>query len=308
MRHKSWFHAVLVIVLGLLLMAVAFALGGFRVSGLSSKGLTEKMETFPGAVKEIVIEEEVGTVRVISSDKDEISLSRYEGENDQYEVKHTSGESLDIRKIKRTGWFNWDIFRFIDKPTMTLEIPKGEAVMINIKTDNGVIELTDLIGTDVILKTDLGKITVSDMKIDGDLSAQTDKGVIQVTGVNAEGTLTLSTDLGAIEAENVYASSIKAESDNGVVRLTNADISGAIDIGTSLGGLEGKNIRFGNTFKGRCDNGGIRLEFEGKQSDYTILADTDLGNSNVDDQVGETDKTIDVKTSLGGITLSFTGK
>lgn len=54
-----------------------------------------------------------------------------------------------------------------------------------------------------------------------------------------------------------------------------------------------------------ADSGDVTGTILGDQADYQITVDTDLGDSNLKDQLGDGPNTLEVTTNMGNIELAF---
>lgn len=129
-----------------------------------------------------------------------------------------------------------------------------------------------------------------------------DHDVILNVPRNFSADIQLSADYGDIEVSGVKGGSMKINSDYGDIEIADCKFN-SIDCAADYGDIdvercEGKILNFST------DCGDIEGTIAGNEADYTINAETELGDKNINNKAGG-QNTLDVKTDLGDIDIKF---
>ena len=152
---------------------------------------------------------------------------------------------------------------------------------------------------DIVADIDIGSLIIEDSQV-RNLQANIKTGVAYIDVQNAtkvsvrvntgdaklvgktESAL-IRTDTGSIDA-NVGAKTLRFSTD-----------TGAIDFEV----INGKNIYV------ESDTGSIRGKIHGDKAQYSILVDVELGSCNVKDQIGTSDKVLEINADTGSANIEF---
>jgi hypothetical protein len=199
----------------------------------------------------------------------------------------TVTETEDTLKITEKSINGWQFWNFTT-PKTTLYLPADRTYTLTLSTNNGNITLNgqtyNVKGLD--LETNNGNITVNgEVYSQTKITAETDNGNVKVKQADAVERICLQSNNGGITVENgVKAATLYIETNNGELSIMRAD---------------GQNITL------ETNVGNITSTIVGKQADFTIDADTDVGTTNLHSQTLGAKK-LTVKTDVGNITVNFT--
>lgn len=201
-------------------------------------------------------------------------------------VTETDGGLSISEKIKDWKVGMWD---FTD-PKVYITLPASRVYALAIETDNGNIQFT-------------GAGQASSVAVN------TDNGDIKFTSLACENAITLTTDNGNMILENITAKTLTIETSNGDTHMYGSILAEHIemetdngDIVTENGVLDGKALIF------ESDNGDIKLRLAGKQTDYSVLVETDNGKSNLSPTLTASPnaRNLKITTDNGDILVTFT--
>lgn len=296
---KSVFKKLLVggliaLLVGGILFTVAFAASGFSFEKLS--GLSWESQTFTesAATSSVVIDVDNSDVTVkFDKNADKITVSYFTCNNRSGKELKTFNvtESNGTLSLKEHTKWQYDLFLWTYKDTdVTVIIPEGRAVSLDISTDNGDVNIYGSANIpNLHIDTDNG-----DAEINGQISAKdvtigTDNGDVEITGSLTANSLTAETDNGTFEAEGTLTvNTLSIETDNGDIEAEDALITA--------------NKIFFST-----DNGEVEARLFGKVTDYKINVNTDNGSSNVvDSLVGQ--RELNIETDNGDIYITFSNE
>lgn len=154
---------------------------------------------------------------------------------------------------------------------------------MKLSTSMGTVHLENCAGGDLTLYNDMGNMAMEDCQFEtGELVGSS--GTIQMWDSTWE-TLTVENDLGDCLLENITA--------NETVTCT-----------TSMGNVELTKLSSPKIHL-EADSGNVSGSILGKQEEYRISQETDMGDSNLKDQLNGI-YTLEVATDMGNIHLEFT--
>ncbi len=309
-----WIGVVLLFV-GALIFAIAFALSGFNFQFLSGVQIEYKTfeEKADNEITSLSIEYDTADVVVyVSADIDALSVQypqkqNKKGENiSEIKVEETDG------KISITENYKWEAQLFswnFENPTVSVYLPQERVYSLNLQTTTGTIRLSNgnLSVSNITLKATTGMISTKDCAVSstGEARFETTTGIVSVgelsaqtvvlkttTGlltahkaITAETSVSLTTTTGALETSGtIAADTVQAKATTGDLKMTANIYANAITLATTTGDL---NARIG-----------------GKKADYSILISNSTGDSNVSEQTGGT-KTLNVSCTTGDIYVIF---
>ena len=293
---KSFFKKLLIcgliaLLAGGILFTIAFAASGFsfeKLSGLSWEGRTF---TESADAKTVVIDVDNSDVTVkFDKNADKITVSYYVCNNRSgKELKNFNiTDSNGTLSLKEHTRWQYDLFLWTYKDTdVTVIIPEGRAVSLDISTDNGDVNIYGSANIpNLHIDTDNG-----DAEINGQISAkgvtvETDNGDVEITGSFTSNSLTVETDNGTFEAEgSLTVNTLSIETDNGEIDAEDALITA-------------------NKISFSTDNGDIEARLFGAEADYKIAVDTDNGKSNVTNQTTGS-RALNIETDNGDVYIIF---
>ena len=208
------------------------------------------------------------------------NISRY---NFSTEVE---GDTLNVQvKTKLKKLIHFDIFS--KSLSLTVLVPKKEYERIRVQSNNGLIEVTDLEGSEMQLATNNGSVHVKNVKGDT-LMLDTDNGRIDMKNVDTK-LANVSSNNGRIELENVQGEII-GNTDNGRISLLTEDLDRPIELSTMNGKIDvnSKNKPTNAMLDLKTHNGKIQV----------------FGSSEWDNMIGNGENLIKISTDNGSITIT----
>ena len=293
---KSVFKKLLIgglvaLLVGGVLFTIAFAASGFSFEKLSGLHWESKSFTESAAASSVVIDVDNSDVTVkFDKNADKITVSYYVCNNrsgkelKNFNVTDSNG-TLSLKE--HTRW-QYDLFLWTYKDTdVTVIIPEGRAVSLDISTDNGDVNIYGSANIpNLHIDTDNG-----DAEINGQISAkgvtvETDNGDVEITGSFTANSLTVETDNGTFEAEgSLTVNTLSIETDNGDIDAEDALITA-------------------NKILIETDNGDVEAKLFGAASDYKTIVKTDNGRKNIENNItGE--RELYIETDNGDVYIIF---
>lgn len=181
--------------------------------------------------------------------------------------------------------FNFDFaFRLLE---LTVYLPEETYDSLQVRNDNGQIQMSDVHIEDIVAETDNGKMMLNDLK-SHDIQTKSDNGSIELKNIHAT-KINTEAENGKINLEYVVGELV-GKADNGHISLITEEIDQPIDLTTDNGKItiQTANKPTNVTFDIRVDNGKV---------DY-------FGESTWDTVIGEGDNLIHLKTDNGNIKLT----
>jgi DUF4097 and DUF4098 domain-containing protein YvlB len=227
------------------------------------------------------------------------------GSNEKLELTaQVVGDTLVVRLKSLRHWLF--MFNFNMKAvTLNVFIPKKLYQSFAMKTDNGRIDATKILGNNVTANTDNGRIQLKEIAATS-LTAETDNGRIVLEKAQVDHVRT-KTDNGRIEMSHVDADSIGAESDNG--RIVLEHVKGSVVGITDNGRIILQTESLDRNIDLKTDNGSILVESTMEPTNVSIHAKTGhgrvdiFGERNSRTVIGAGENTIRLKSDNGRITV-----
>lgn len=297
---KKFFKITLIVGLCLLLLGgIIFVIGlgasGWDIKALGNTQVQMLQYTETEELNTIVIDYENADIK-LNADKnaekiviDYPQFQNKKGKNlSTLTVTETDGAIKISEKMKSWGFGTWDF----TSPCVTVTLPASRSVAVTLLTNNGDISVNgNLQLTSLTAETDNGDVSAKGATIScsGDIRVESDNGDLT---------------LGACAAQNVYL-----ETDNGDIRIGGAVTAESVYAETDNGDISGDGVIDGNALVFDTDVGDVTLTIAGKQSDYAITVENDVGSSNVQTNLGIIEtatRSLKVKSDVGDIHIAFT--
>ena len=265
------------IVVGLILMLIGISLDTslFRTAmGNQSNNYKTINKSFASnEIEQIVIDSRNAGIRVKPSDNDEISISYRENNNLKYNLT-LENEVLTLEQERRDNNIRFGLMNFNrgDKYTIILNIPKDSIDSLKVGSTNGAILLQDVEIAMIDIRTTNAVIEIKNVVATNIINMGTTNGLIEFDNVNT-GDLSARTTNGLIEFSRLRANNIQMETTNGLIE---GNIIGNRDdyeknMGTTNGRIRIDGQNYGNTVRGRSNldkelemrttNGNITINF-----------------------------------------------
>ncbi|RKQ32675.1 DUF4097 family beta strand repeat-containing protein [Oceanobacillus halophilus] len=217
----------------------------------------------------LAVETENAKVIVVPVNADTARLELSGNKNNKYKLDaRVKGGSLEVDVDDR--WFEWisvDLFSISKQPTLSVYLPQKQYNNVEISTNNGMIDASELEAEDIYVETDNGKIVLNE---------------IRSTFIEAKA------DNGEIVLENVEGELI-SKTDNGKMTLITDSLDRPIEMKTDNGAINilTKRKPSNATFDIKVDNGFVNI----------------FGESIYDTIIGNGDNRIKLTTDNGKITV-----
>ena len=235
---------------------------------------------------------------------------------------------LVVRPLKSAGGQNgWNWYQLLHLHSnrdwdVTIRVPEKLLDSVFVETDMGTVDLSDLEAASVTVQGDMGDVTLDNVSASESMTVTQSMG--RVTMENCQGgTLLLENDMGDTDVANgsftegqITASSgsvgvagsdftaLTVDNDMGNVNLTSTQVSGATSCTVNMGNID-LDAFASPDITLTADSGNVTGTLAGRQEDYQITVDTDMGNSTLKDQLGDGPNILRVTTDMGNIELSF---
>ncbi len=308
--------AVSLLVVGVLICGVTFAINGFDFHKLS----TVEYETNTYKVKEdfknITIKADTEDITFFPSSDDACKVVCREEKDEPHKVS-VRGDTLIIeRKEKQKNqFFNIGVItespkievylpndRYqalsVDSDTSDVNIPKDFSFeSISVTLDTGDIKCQASVNANVTMKTDTGNITISEISA-SEMKLTSDTGKMNIKNVELSGDMEIREDTGSVAMENVTCRNLTSNGDTGKIVMTNVIASGEFNIERSTGDVKFNGCD-AETIYVRTDTGNVTGSL---LSEKVFITDTDTGN--IDVPKTSTGGRCEITTDTGDIKIS----
>lgn len=337
MKRKQRFFKLSALV-GCILLGVGIVMGsaGFVAMGCDLDAFTYPRGGEPVAVSSFVVEDAVDSIEIHASMGD-VKIERASAANPEdveiiltenvYQATVEEG-LLVVRPLKSAGGQNgWNWYQLLNLHSnrdwdVTIRVPEKLLDSVFVETDMGTVDLSDLEAASVTVQGDMGDVTLDNVSASESMTVTQSMG--RVTMENCQGgSLTLENDMGGtqvfqcrFESGNLQGSygscdvdessfdALAVVTDMGDIHLTRSEAAGTAVCQAAQGSV------FLERFASPditliSDMGEVSGTILGDQADYQITVDTDMGSSNLADQMTGGPNTLEVTTNMGNIELAF---
>lgn len=337
MKRKQRFFKLSAIV-GCILLGAGIVMGsaGFVAMGCDLDAFTYPRGGEPVAVSSFVVEDAVDSIEIHASMGD-VKIERASAANPEdveiiltenvYQATVEEG-LLVVRPLKSAGGQNgWNWYQLLNFNSggdwdVTIRVPEKLLDSVFVETSMGIVDLSDLEAASVTVQGDMGDVTLDNVSASESMTVTQSMG--RVTMENCQGgTLLLENDMGDTDVANgsftegqITASSgsvgvagsdftaLAVDNDMGDVTLVSTQVSGAASCSVNMGSID-LDAFASPDITLSADSGNVTGTILGDQADYQITVDTDMGSSNLADQMTGGPNTLEVTTNMGNIELAF---
>ncbi|MDD5952908.1 MAG: DUF4097 family beta strand repeat-containing protein [Oscillospiraceae bacterium] len=315
---------------GVITGVVGFAMVDFqpeRIEGeeTSLKNYDVKMD--PAKTKEIIVDVSCKHVCVQFTESNTFSIV-YD-ENRKYPLTIREEEPvLELTQAKKQNWYDF-LTLWPHHETVNLLVPNTFTGILNIKTENGgiqvmdgkslkkmkklecrtknaTISLSDLQNIEALdCETSNSKIEMRYVAVSSDVHLKTTNGALHVENANVQGLLEGETSNGKLSVRSVEAKNCSLETANASLTLEDLNVSQALTAKTSNGSLSLQHLA-GEEIVLRSSNGKISGTIAGKQEDYRIESHTSNATNSLPENKATGTKLLKAETSNGDINVTFT--
>ena len=325
---------------GCILLGVGIVMGsaGFVAMGCDLDAFTYPRGGESAAVSSFVVEDAVDSIEIHASMGD-VKVERASAANPEdveiilaekvYEVVVQHGLLLVMPQdsYTATGQNGWNWYQLLNLHSnrdwdVTIRVPEKLLDSVFVETDMGTVDLSDLQAGSVTVQGDMGDVTLDNVSTSESLTVTQSMG--RVTMENCQGgTLLLENDMGDTDVASgsftqgqITASSgsvgvagsdftaLAVDNDMGDVTLVSTQVSGAASCSVNMGSID-LDAFASPDITLSADSGNVTGTIAGRQEEYQIAVDTDMGSSNLADQMTGGPNTLEVTTNMGNIELAF---
>lgn len=339
MKRKQRFFKLSAIVGCILLGAGMLLCGaGFVAMGCDLNAFTYPRGGEPVAVSSFVEADAVDSIEIHASMGD-VKIERASAANPEevelvlaenvYQVIVQHGLLLVMPQdsYTATGQGGWNWYQLLNFPSdgdwdVTIRVPEKLLDSVFVETDMGAVDLSDVEAGSVTVQGDMGGVTLDNVSASESMTVTQSMG--RVTLENCQGgTLLLENDMGDTDvssgsftegqitartgsvgvADSAFTA-LTVENDMGDVTLVSTQVSGAASCTVNMGNID-LDAFASPEITLTADSGNVEGTLAGRQEDYQITVDTDLGDSTLKDQLGDGPNVLQVTTNMGDIDLQF---
>lgn len=244
-----------------------------------------------------------------------------------YQVVVQHGLLLVTPQKSLGGHSGWNWYQLLNLHSnrdwdVTIRVPEKLLDSVFVETDMGTVDLSDLEAASVTVQGDMGDVTLDNVSASESMTVTQSMG--RVTLENCQGgTLLLENDMGDTDVANgsftqgqITASSgsvgvagsdftaLAVDNDMGDVTLVSTQVSGPASCSVNMGNID-LDAFASPDITLSADSGNVTGTIAGRQEEYQIAVDTDMGSSNLADQMTGGPNTLEVTTDMGNIELAF---
>ena len=328
-RKALMIAAAISIAAGLALCAAAYAMVGGDFSKLSTTPPYEEKSVSYSAdeLTAITLLDRNTSVRLEPSDDQQVHITYYENEAEQYHCSISAGE-LRVEKVELGGWLNHAGINFhFEDTSVVIAVPQQYTGAISLSTTNAPVTVADLdLQEDLSVQTTNNDIQIRTVRCTGSLYAQTSHGQMTLHGVTAAsiqagtsnhsidatqietaGDVVLTTSNGGIDLDGVQAGSLTARSSNHALHADNITTQGRLELRSTNGPIHIEKVVPGQAIELVTTNGAIEGTILDRLEQYTIESRTTHGDSNLPNEYSGGSKSLVARTTNGDIAIDFLG-
>ena len=274
------------VICGLGLFAAAVAVAGGRFDAFQTRVYEEKSFSAQiDGLSLVSVRDDNHAIRFVRSDDSQIHVTYYESDREFYDIRTENG-TLEIVYRNDRKWYEKLFNLNFQQISVTVALPDEYVGAIAADTSNSTVTVTGLdIDGDMNLKTDNGRIEIRDSSA-MNISAVTSNGAVLLKGVET-------------------GAGIRAETSNGRMTAELVRCGTELTLTTSNGAVSLDSIFAGEAITLKSSNGSIAGSIDDWEGNYRITSKTSNGENHLPEDWGSGDKRLDVKTSNGTIDIEF---
>lgn len=261
-----------------LITAGCCVIAGAAISGAAAMKLQgahvyedkEVVQEFTEKIDRIDVSSSYGDINILPSENNSISVKYVDCEINRYNIFVESG-ALIVKQNDEFYTKNWRE-NWFDR-ILNIDIHRHSSYTMEVRVPKNII-------ADVSIKASAGAAAIEGGKYKN-IDCELNYGGLKIHNIIAE-SLDIASDCGDVELKNVTAD-IKTECDFGEIRFDR---------------IKGKNIHFDN------DCGDVKGTILGKEEEYTINTELDMGDKNIENRTGGQNR-LDVRVDMGDVNINF---
>jgi DUF4097 and DUF4098 domain-containing protein YvlB len=296
------------IILGLMIAFLAFALAGFNWNSFNTD-LPDEEHIYDynlADVSSLSVSDLDTDVLIVGTDEDNITITCSENKKDAYTIQLQANGELNIKRSFYKHWYEYIGFNINHKKrTLTVAVPRSFSGEVTVDTMSGDLDLNNFDDLDAVnISTASGQITIKNVTTNHNVEASTMSGDFELDTLHTGEEVTLETSSGEIQLSNgEIAENMTVSSLSGNIDLSDTRVSGDSSFDSSSGEVrlnyfDAKNISI-TTLSGDVE--GLIL---GDPGNYTITADSLSGTINIPPSANGKNA-FDLSTSSGNIDIEF---
>lgn len=202
-------------ILGVVLVVIGIIGGAFTFKSLLHTDTDSEEKIIDEDFKAMEINAEDITVNVTSTNDSDTTI-KMTTQTSEYDLRtDVSADTLQVNvKHEQKKLFSFDIFDFT--PKLHISIPEKEYEKMDLKTDNGIIDVTNITGDEI--------------------KATSVNGLIKMKHITSKDVMT-KTENGLIKLEDVEGD-IVSKTNNGKIDLLTKDLDRMVDLDTTNGAIK----------------------------------------------------------------------
>lgn len=287
MKKKAIYTAIILLIAGMVLSLISMLIVRFDFEKLSvnAEHYEKILEAEYASGQNFTLNASREDIRIQPSEDDKIHVVCYESKQSAFSLtEDENGVTLTENK-ESFRWFESWTLNFKGKNYATVvKLPSVFDGELRVTATSQNMSVENLSGIKICsLESKSGNVSCSAVKAES-FTVETKSGNVRCSNVGTAN-FSAETATGNITLEQVTTNVLNAESSTGNIRLKEIT-GGTIDLKTSTGNVTGS--------------------VTGKETDYTLRAETGTGNCNFANRGGGK-RILDVKTSTGNVRISFLG-
>ena len=317
MKRKQRFFKLSAIV-GCILLGVGIVMGsaGFVAMGCDLDAFTYPRGGEPVAVSSFVMEDAVDSIEIHASMGD-VKIERASAANPEdvevvlaknvYQVVVQHGLLLVMPQdsYTATGQGGWNWYQLLNLHSnrdwdVTIRVPEKLLDSVFVETDMGTVDLSA--SESMTVTQSMGRVTLGNCQ-GGSLTLENDMGGTQVFQCRFESG-NLQGSYGSCDVDESSFDALAVVTDMGDIHLTRSEAAGTAVCQAAQGSVFLERFASPDITLS-ADSGNVTGTILGDQADYQITVDTDMGSSNLADQMTGGPNTLEVTTDMGNIELAF---
>lgn len=281
-----------VVLTGGLLTITSLSAAKFQGSNFNTETplLSETVAIAPKGVNNVIVNASHYSIKTEESKDNDIKIIYTSSAKDYIEVANKSGD-LTINYTDKRKWYEYlkfNIFNSTAKPKkeIMIQLPSRYQGNLQISNDYNPVELNGIKGIGVLtVNNPHDDIVISDTSISKNMSLSGSYSNVKIKNSQIQGRSVIKTEHGDIDIEN-------------------SELTQQLDCTTNYGNISLLDVDSQQLYL-KNKHGGISGNLIGKQEMYSIKSNVKNGDSNLNDNILENGRILEVSTFYGDIEIKF---